>query len=628
MKFGYVKVSAITPSIKVAEVSKNTENVKKEILVAESNGVEIALFPELCLSGYTVGDLFLSEQLLSLCKKAIQDIADFTKDKKILVSVGFPFEKDGGIFNANALIQKGKILAIIPKFYPNDSDGRYESRYFSSCFENQMVSFNGQTVPFGRVMLKSVTHPEISVCVVIGSDINHIKTPLVDYSLNGASIVLNPTANPTTIGSFEKSFELIKTISETFGVGVLTSNAGTGESSTDAVYGGGNFATEVGEKVSCTLPFDENVLVTELDVGRINNYKMRYIKRPVNVDCSVQKVIFDTEEKDIVLTREIEKEPFLSSKSIDYENSLKTAFDVQVNGLKKRMSHVKSNSLVLGLSGGLDSTLALLIAVEATKRLGLSPKTVIAVTMPCFGTTGRTYQNSIKLARALGTTLKKVDIAKSVTRHLKEIGHDLTTLDVTYENAQARERTQVIMDIANMSGGLVVGTGDLSELALGWATYNGDHMSNYGVNCSLPKTIVRAIVSLKAKESKSKLKAVLTDILSTPVSPELLPAVNGEISQKTEDIVGPYELHDFFLYHTIKSGFSAQKLSFIAKRAFLNDYDEKTIDYWLKTFVRRFFAQQFKRSCLPDGVRVGSISLSPRGSFVFPSDASSNDFNI
>ncbi len=617
MKFGFVKVGAFTPEIKVADTCFNAEKIIDGITEAKANGLEVLVFPELCISGSTCGDLFYTDVLLENCKKALLKIASAVED--MLVLVGLPISKNGLIYNAVAVLNKGKVIAFAPKTNPLGYGEFSDARWFSTLTENTTIDFNGDSVPFGeKIILASDSVENFKVGVEIGTDLYQPVPVSSSHAINGAYIIANPSAICEIIGRAEFRRSTIKNQSSALSVGYVTANCGNGESTTDLVFGGHNLIAENGKILAESKPFTTGLVCSEIDLDALAFARSKRFKG-LKADENYITVPFSA-NSDAELTRTYKKTPFMPSDG-ELNDRAEYILNMQAEGLKKRISHAYANCVVLGLSGGLDSTLAILVAVTAMKKLNRPLTDVIAVTMPCFGTTSRTYENTIKLAKALGVTLKKVDITKSVTRHLKDIGHDLTTLDVTYENAQARERTQVIMDIANMNNGLVVGTGDLSEMALGWATYNGDHMSMYGVNCSVPKTLVRHIVTAYTGKTRGKLKAVLLDILDTPVSPELLPAENGEISQKTEDIVGPYILHDFFLYHFIRNGLSPDKIYYIAKRTFSGDFKDETILKWLKIFFRRFFIQQFKRSCVPDGVKVGSVALSPRGDWKMPSDA-------
>ena len=624
MKFGYVKTGAYTPKIRVADVDFNVGEIIRGIDEAAKAGTEILVFPELCVTGYTAGDLFYSDLLLDSAAQGLKKIAAHTRGLKMLVFVGLPYKFGNLIYNVAAAVNDGKVLAFIPKtFLPNYNEF-YEKRQFAPADgQNKQTEFFGETVPFGtHIIFSDVNCPSVRVAAEICEDLWAVKPPSAEHALNGANIIVNLSCSNEVVGKKEYREQLIRSHSSRLNCAYVYADAGEGESTTDLVFGGHDVISENGKILSESALFTIGLTVAEVDVGYLDFIRRKTFNQNFNAENGYTQIKFSA-CNDSLPSRLYKKTPFVPAEKSMLENRARLILDMQAEGLKKRLFHTHAGAAVIGLSGGLDSTLAILVAVRAMRKLNRSVKDIIAVTMPCFGTTSRTYGNTVKLARALGVTLKKVDITKSVERHLKDIEHKEGVTDVTYENAQARERTQVLMDIANMYGGLVVGTGDLSELALGWATYNGDHMSMYAVNASIPKTLVRYIVGSVAENSRGKLKSVLKDILETPVSPELLPAENGKISQKTEDIVGPYELHDFFLYHFIRNGFSPEKIYYIAKLTFKGDYTEETILKWLKTFFRRFFNQQFKRSCIPDGVKVGSVALSPRGDWRMPSDAES-----
>ena len=622
MKYGFVRVGAITPEIKVADVSFNAASIKDGIIKAEKAGVEVLVFPELSLTGYTCADLFYSDVLLSAAKNALFEVAEFTKGKEMLVFVGLPIKKDGKIYNVAAAINKGEILGLIPKtFLPNYNEF-YEKRWFSPA-ENTVgeVFINGKAVPFGKNIIFSEKKREFfKVAAEICEDLWSISPPSVSHSLNGATLTVNLSASNEIIGKAEYRRNLIKSHSAKCVSAYAYADAGEGESTTDTVFAGHNLIAENGTLLNESRLFETGLITADVDLMFVEYERSKLYNYDYNSDGEYKIVRFSV-DNDGEINRVFGKTPFVPTEENELKSRAEIILEMQAQALKKRIIHTRSAAAVLGLSGGLDSTLAAIVAVSAMEKAGKTSKDVITITMPCFGTSSRTFDNTIKLSKALKTTLKKVDISAAVKRHLKDIKHEDGKLDAAFENAQARERTQVIMDIANMTGGLAVGTGDLSELALGWATYNGDHMSMYGVNCSIPKTLVRYLVKYYADKSKGKLKAVLYDILDTPVSPELLPAKDGEISQKTEDIVGPYELHDFYIYHFLRRGASPEKIKYIAEKTFGSVYGKETIDKWLKVFVRRFFTQQFKRSCSPDGVKVGSVALSPRGDLKMPSDA-------
>lgn len=626
MDFGFAKIGVYTPEIKVADVNFNTEKIIEGIEIADGKGVELLSFPELSLTGSTLGDLFYSDILLNSALNSLNRIAEVTLGKNMLVFVGLPVKKDGLIYNACAAISNGEVLALIPKTYISNTFEHYEGRYFKSCSEKNSVfvlntNQQSKVIPFGNKILfceQSILNFRVSV--EFGDDLECVSSPSTSHVLNGATIIACLSCSAEAVGKVEERKNSISSQSERLVCVYSYANSGEGESTTDMVFSGHNIISENGKILAESKLFSTGLTFSEVDLQSIDSERSKKFNYNYKTEDYL-RIVFCANRKGFALTRKFEKNPFVPDNALEVSVRAELILSIQAEGLKKRVKHTFAKSVVVGLSGGLDSTLALIVSVMAMKKLGRSPKDVICVTMPCFGTTSRTFQNSVKLAKAFGTTLKKIDITKSVLRHLKDIKHPDNLYDVTYENAQARERTQVIMDIANMNGGLVVGTGDLSELALGWATYNGDHMSMYAVNSSVPKTLVRHIVTYYANKNKGKLKAVLLDVLDTPVSPELLPAVDDKQSQKTEEIVGPYDLHDFYLYYLVKKGYSPAKIYAVARQVFKGEFSEETIKKWLKIFVRRFFNQQFKRSCLPDGVKVGSVTLSPRGDWRMPSDA-------
>ncbi len=624
MKFGFQKICAITPEIRLCDVEYNAKIIKEKIVSAEKKGASVIVFPELALTGYTVGDLIYTDALLSAAKNSLKNIAEETATAECIAFIGLPLSVNGLIYNVAGVINKGKVIGFIPKtFYPNYNEF-YEKRYFAekSFFcDAEYIDFFGEKVPFGqKLIFKEINSPEFSVAAEICEDLWSPLSPSEYHAVHGANIIVNLSASDETVGKAEFRKNLVKNQSAKTVSVYVYADAGMGESTTDVVYSGHDLIAENGKILSESKPFGGGVCYADADLSFIEFERRKVFNKPFNSCGNYLTVGFSADNKNGKVERIFDRAPFVPKDKDSLFSRAETILDIQSRALAKRVSHTHTNKLVVGLSGGLDSTLAAIVAAKALSILNKPSLDLITVTMPCFGTTSRTFDNACGLAKGLGATLKKVDITKSVLRHLKDIKHGGMP-DVTYENAQARERTQVLMDIANMCGGLVVGTGDLSELALGWATYNGDHMSMYGVNCSVPKTLVKYLVSFVAENSKGKLKWVLDDILDTPVSPELLPAKGGEISQKTEDIVGPYILHDFFLFHFIRRGASAEKIKYLAVKTFHGEFSEETVEKWLKIFIKRFFAQQFKRSCVPDGVKVGSVALSPRGDWRMPSDA-------
>ncbi len=621
---GFIKVAAITPEIKVADTVYNAKSVIAAVKSALNEGVKLAVFPELCLTGYTAGDLFYFETLYSGAEQALTEVIAATKGSKMLVFVGLPVKKEGSIYNCAAAVSNGKLLAVVPKTNLPNYNEFYEKRQFTPApRNNETVTLGGFTVPFGtHIILRAENMPAFSVAAEICEDLWVADPPSVAHAAFGANIIVNLSASDETVGKAEYRRSLVALQSAKLVSGYVYADAGDGESTTDMVFSGHNIIAENGKVLKESNLFENGMIVSEIDVEFISFERSKIIT-PNKPETEYRTVYFATDLNETELTRVFPKRPFVPDDKRELDSRAELILNIQANALIKRVKHTSTGALVVGVSGGLDSCLALLVCVRAFKKTGRPLEDIIAVSMPCFGTTKRTKTNAQKLAELLGVTFKTVDITQTYKRHLADIGHDGVTTDVTYENAQARERTQVLMDIANSVNGMVVGTGDLSELALGWATYNGDHMSMYGVNASVPKTLVRYLVSFEAERSDEKLKEVLNDILATPVSPELLPAKEGEISQKTEDLVGPYDLHDFFLHCFVRCGFGAGKIYRLAVRAFDGEFDGKTVEKWLGIFVRRFFNQQFKRSCLPDGVKVGSVSLSPRGDWRMPSDASS-----
>ena len=615
MEYGFIKTALCSPQIKVADVDYNLNATIKAIDSAYNLGAELIVFPELNLSASTCFNLFNSEVLLDGVKSAIQKLANHTKGINALIFVGAPIKHQNKVYNTAVAICNGKVLGVVPQQFGG------ECFDFAKCPQNnQEIALFGQTAIFGnKIIFKDKANDKFTVSAEIGSDLISPLSPSTSHAINGANVIVNLSAFCESIGSEELRLASVSAQAEKLVCGYVFCNASYGESTTDCVYGGQKIIAEKSKVLASSKIFDKDMIISDIDLDFISNERATAFKHIQNND-EYAVVEFSLSHNAKKLDRQFKALPFVPNNN-QLDDRADLILTMQAQGLTKRLEHTHSSKAVIGLSGGLDSTLAILACERAMRILNRPLKDIIAITMPCFGTTSRTYQNTIKLAKALGVTLKKIDITKSVQRHLKDIKHAEDNFDTTFENAQARERTQVLMDVANMNNGLVIGTGDLSELALGWATYNGDHMSMYAVNCSVPKTLVRHVVNTYAKNSKGKLKAVLLDILDTPVSPELLPADGNDIAQKTEDIVGPYVLHDFFLYNMIRRGYSPKKLYYVAKETFSGQFDDKTILKWLKTYIRRFFNQQFKRSCLPDGVKVGSVALSPRGEFKMPSDA-------
>ncbi len=632
MQNGFITVAAAIPQVKVADCIFNTQQIESMIAQAEGKGVEVIVFPELCITGYTCQDLFRQRALLEQTETAVMMLLDFTRKLDVITIVGLPVIVGDLLLNCAAVIQKGDLLALIPKTYlPNYSEF-YEKRWFASSqdLHPTEIRFAGTRITVTREPQLIRTCDGAILGIEICEDVWAPAPPSNRLALAGADLIFNLSASDELIGKHAYLKSVLAQQSARTITGYIYSSSGFGESTQDVVYGGNALIYENGKLIASAERFSmkPQLIISQIDIERLRTER-RTNSTYVNAQRGNVASILDAHSitpRDFVMLREIDPHPFIP-KSKDMKASCDEVLNIQVSGLAKRMLHTNSKNVVIGISGGLDSTLALLVCVKTFDKLGLSRKGIIGVTMPGFGTTDRTYHNAIALMESLGVTIKEINIAKSVMQHFEDIGHDPKVHDVTYENAQARERTQILMDLTNQIGGFVVGTGDLSELALGWATYNGDHMSMYGVNASVPKTLIQYLVRYVAEEMEGDDKKgaeVLLDVLDTPISPELTPAdEKGNIKQKTEDLVGPYELHDFFLYYFLRFGFSPRKIFLLAQHAFEGKYDDETIKKWLTTFIRRFFSQQFKRSCLPDGPKVGSVSLSPRGDWRMPSDAMS-----
>ena len=692
MKDGFIKVAAGTPDVRVADCEFNATEIIRMVHEMEEKGAKVMVFPELCITAYTCGDLFWQENLLEEAKVQLVRIAEETADVDAIIFVGLPLEYNGKLYNVAAGLNHGEILGFVPKIYLPNYNEFYEARYFTSGekldgtvhidreayreryeddedddeieFEIEMDEFDAYDFEeleeidedddedpdyidedddedddeemydediwiSPNTIFTCENMPKLQIAAEICEDLWVPNPPSVAHAYHGANLIVNLSASDEVVGKDTYRKSLVSAQSARLLCGYIYATAGEGESTQDVVYGGQNLIAENGTILAESRRFVNGVIYADLDIHRLDNERRRMTTCQFapdlasdGQDISYNEAVFEIDSEETELTRKFDSRPFVPGVKEERERRCDEILNIQAMGLKKRLAHIHCQNAVIGLSGGLDSTLALLVTVRAFDMLGMDRSKITAVTMPCFGTTDRTYNNACSLSKILGATLKEVNIREAVNLHFRDIGHDPEVHDVTYENGQARERTQILMDIANQSGGIVIGTGDLSELALGWATYNGDHMSMYAVNASVPKTLVRHLVKYYADTcGDTKLAEILLDILDTPVSPELLPPKDGVISQKTEDLVGPYELHDFFLYYMLRWTFPPKKIFRLAQNAFAGEYDDETILKWLKTFYRRFFMQQFKRSCLPDGPKVGSVAVSPRGDLRMPSDA-------
>lgn len=623
MRQGFVKAAAVTPKIKVADIKYNAELILDMMKESTRQGAKIVVFPELCLTGYTCQDLFLQERLLQGAKDALMKLVKESASLDAIFFVGLPFEILGKLYNVAAVFSHGEVLGFVPKSYLPNYNEFYEARHFVSGAElaTEVVLPDGSCVPADRDLLFVCEQmPKLRIGVELCEDLWTPNPPSISHALAGASVLVNLSASNELTGKDSYRRELVSGQSARLLAAYIYASAGEGESTQDLVFSGHNIIAENGQILAESKRFGHGILYSEIDVERLCAQRRR-MTTFVTEDQTHTEILFSLKIEETKLTRFIDPAPFVPTDRQNREKRCDEILMIQAMGLKKRLEHTGANAVV-GISGGLDSTLALLVTVRAFDLCGRDHKGITAVTMPGFGTTDRTYDNAVKLIQSLGAEFVEVDICQAVNVHFSDIGQDPSVHDVTYENSQARERTQILMDIANKKNALVIGTGDLSELALGWATYNGDHMSMYAVNASVPKTLVRHLVRYYADTCEDKqLSDTLYDVLDTPVSPELLPPEDGKISQKTEDLVGPYELHDFFLYYMLRQGFSPAKIYRLAKIAFAGTYEDAFILKWLKTFCRRFFAQQFKRSCLPDGPKVGSVAVSPRGDLRMPSDA-------
>ncbi len=620
---GFIKVAAATPELRVADVEFNAEKSLECIKSAAEHGAKLIVLPELGLTSYSCGDLFFQTNLTDRAKNALIKLASGTAKLDILSVIGLPVLHFGKLYNCSAFVKDGEILGLATKSNLPNYGEFCEPRYFNTMEENSTVSLGDKDIPIGpKLIFTAKDMVGFSVAADICEDLWAMAPPSNEHCANGATIIVNQSAGNELVGKGAWRKKLVEVQSARCATVYIYANAGMGESTTDLVFAGHNMIYEAGTLLAESKPFSEGIIYADADVQKVSQERCRISSFQNKSDSRYERIFFDTKIKETKLHRKFSQTPFIPSNAEDIKTRCEEIFTIQYHALKKRLSHIGAKTVTIGISGGLDSTLALLVTAKAFESLGLSKEGIIAVTMPCFGTSDRTYNNAKALVSMIGATLREINIKEAVTLHLKDIGADINCHDVTYENAQARERTQILMDIANKTGGIVVGTGDLSELALGFATYNGDHMSMYGVNASVPKTMMRHIVKYVADLGTDEFKALLYDVVNTPVSPELLPPEeDGSIAQQTEEIVGPYELHDFFLYYMVRWGFSREKILRICSLAFADVYDIETIAKWLDIFIRRFYNSQFKRSCMPDGVKVGSVALSPRGAWRMPSDA-------
>lgn len=624
MKDGFITVATATPQVAVADCEANAQAILACINEMAAAHAKVMVLPELCITGYTCSDLFWQTKLLDEAEAALSVIAEGSRQVDALIAVGMPLRVAGKLLNVAAILCRGKVLGFVPKVNLPAYNEFYETRHFTSGSADMgTVQFGGEEIPVGTNLLFSCENVvDLCVAAELCEDLWVPNPPSVQHALAGASVICNLSASDEMVGKGSYRRDLVAGQSARLVCAYLYATAGEGESTTDLVFGGQNLIAENGTVLAESATFENETNVATIDVQRLASERRRMSTFPAAESKEYREISFALAEEETKLARFFDADPFVPSNADQLSDRCEEILNIQALGLKKRLAHTHARSAVVGISGGLDSTLALLVTARAFDMLGLPRKGIVAVTMPGFGTTDRTYNNAVAMIKSLGATFKEIPIAKAVMQHFADIDHDASIHDVTYENSQARERTQILMDIANQANGFVIGTGDLSELALGWATYNGDHMSMYAVNASVPKTLVRHLVRHYADTSADEVLAgVLYDVLDTPVSPELLPPEDGAISQKTEDLVGPYELHDFFLYQMLRMCFPPAKIYRVAKEAFTGRYSNETILKWLRTFYWRFFSQQFKRSCLPDGPKVGSVAVSPRGDLRMPSDA-------
>lgn len=629
-EYGFVRVGAVSPELRVGDIAFNTQKIIEAIDIAAKNYCSILLFPELCITGYTSADLFYQSIFLEKAKESISEIARHTRETKTAAIVGAPLSIYNKIYNCAIFISSGNIVGIVPKTYLPNTNEYYEERWFSSEFErtSDEINWDNRRIPFGADLLfEQPNIPNLLIGIEICEDLWSIIPPSLNLAASGATVLLNLSASNEILAKSKYRAELVRSQSARCLAAYVYASAGPGESSTDLVYSGHSMISEYGYMLaqSDRFKFETQIIYADIDLERLNNERIKNSSfSSIKIEKNYKILKFEFEEKEVhSLSRSINPAPFVPSDKIERTENCNEIFSIQTAGLAKRIRHLNFPKCIIGISGGLDSTLALLVAYKTFILQNRNKKDIIAVTMPGFGTTQRTKSNAEKLAAKLGVTLKKIPIKDSVLKHFEDIGHNPNEHDLVFENAQARERTQILMDLANKMNGIVIGTGDLSEIALGWATYNGDHISMYGVNSGIPKTLVKYIIQWCAEvEFDGEASRILLDIINTPISPELLPAgKNGEIIQQTEKSIGPYELHDFFLFYSLRHNFSPHKIVFLAGQAFKDKYTHNEITKWLSVFYRRLFSQQFKRSCMPDGIKVGSVALSPRGDWRMPSDA-------
>lgn len=625
MKNGFIKVAAVSPDIRVADTEYNAKSIIADIKHASDEGVKLVVFPELSITSATCGDLFMQKVLIDKAEDALSKICAQTTAFDIISVVGMPLMVNNCLYDCAVVLNKGQIKGVVPKTNINRNSSKSEYRHFAKGHKKtKNIKLLGQEVPFGEnIIFVSEKMKDFTMAIEFGNDLLSPLPPSVSHAINGANIILNLSAENETVTGYEKREMLVKAQALKLNCAYIYANSGEGESSTDLVFSGDSMICENGKILARSKRFENDFVYTELDLEKLTGDRRKNFNSDFCSEEEYLKVKVDFNIEETKLTRKVNKLPFVPENEEKRDKRCEEILTMQATGLKKRLLHTGIKNAVLGISGGLDSTLALLVTVRAFKMAGLDTKNILSITMPCFGTTNRTYNNAVNFSKALSTTFKEINIKEAVKVHFKDIGQSETEYDITFENAQARERTQVLMDVANKNSALVIGTGDMSELALGFATYNGDHMSMYGVNAGVPKTLIRYIVEYEAEKTDNiLLKDTLMDILNTPVSPELLPPNDGDISQKTESIVGPYELHDFFMYYILRHFETPDKILRLAELAFSGVYDRQFILDWLKIFCKRFFSQQFKRSSLPDGPKVGRIGLSPRGDWQMPSDAS------